>query len=115
MPPTAITPISPSNAYSTSGYAFPLVACDPGNGNSFAAIEGEYFLIAQNSGATPRSLTITSQPDPVFGRTGDVTGNVAANSTRVYRLKNYGWADTNGDITFTGAHTDLLVGVLKIS
>jgi hypothetical protein len=113
MPATALTPLEASNAYSTTGYLLSLVNCDSANSNEFATNGGTVLLIVQNPTGSDRSITVTSQPDPVYGRTADVSVSVVANTTRVIRLTKDGWANSTGKITLNG-HADLKVAVVQL-
>lgn len=114
MPPTALVPVQADNAYSTTGYALPMVAADSANGNTIAVSTGTYLLFVRNTSGSDRALTITSQPDPRTGRLGNVSMNISGNAFRVYRLAQAGWADTDGLISLNG-HADLQFGVVRIS
>ena len=113
MPATPITPVAASNAYSLTGYLLGLVNCDSANSNNFAIDDGGVLLYVVNPTGTDRTFGVTSQPDPVYGRTGNISVSVVANTTRVFRLTSSGWADSAGKITFNG-HADLKVAAVQM-
>lgn len=57
---------------------------DNSNGNKFDNTEGKALLIVRNASGSPATITITSVPDPMTGRTGDISQAVAAGVTRVF-------------------------------
>jgi Cft2 family RNA processing exonuclease len=101
--------------YSQTGYTVPMVAIDGNNGNEFVASLVRNLVIVSNTTANERSFTINSQPDPIYGRTGNVSVMVPAGAIRVFPLAYEGWADpATGKISLTG-HGSLLVGVVKLA
>lgn len=115
MAAVLVTPVSAPLAYSTTGLALTEVSVDVANGNYFAPDHSNYLLIVRNSGASTRTITVTSVADPVFNRTGHLgPQNVLAGELRIIRLVKSGWADTSGNINFSGSHADLKVSIVKL-
>src|SRR2546421_6058206 len=78
--------------------AVTMTAADVANGNQFQP-SGRDVLIAQNTDASPRNVTISGANDP-FGRLlGLTTDPIAAGATRTYPLfKLPGWIQADGFI-----------------
>lgn len=70
------------------------------------------YLVFRNSGATTRSITITSVPDSKTGRSGDYTFTVAAGVTRIVKLPREGWMQTSGAdagyVYYEAAHAEVI-------
>jgi hypothetical protein len=114
MPATPVTAKTMPGVYSTTGEVLTETACDPTNGNEVTGTDNMVLLV-RNAGATPRLFEITSEPDPVTGRTGDASATIAAGELRVFRLQKQGWANAStGKIAFEGAHADLKVSIINI-
>lgn len=71
-------------------------------------LTGREVLIARNSGAEARVVTITSVADPVTGRTGNITESVPAGEMYVLGpFSVQGFRQTDGMIYFEAAHADV--------
>ena len=91
-----------------------LTAADVANGNKFTT-SNDVLLIIQNSGASTRTVTITSQPLTDFARTGDVTAlSIAAGQIRCFRLTKNGWANSSNEIALSANHADIKFGILDL-
>ena len=113
MPPTLLATQTIPGAYSTTGLVLTANDADAVDGNEVAA-EDSLFILVRNAGASARTFTITSQPDGVTGRLGNVSVSIAAGELRLFRLKKDGWAHpTTGRISLSGNHTDLKISPLK--
>ncbi len=107
MPTTVIAATSTPGQYSTTGQALTKTAADTTNNNHIVATSN-VLLIAYNAGVGAATITITSEPDPTFGRSGDVSAqSLAADEIRVFRLTTTGWADSSGNIVITCSSTDI--------
>ena len=115
MPATTLTKTVAPDKWSQTGSAVTMAAGDVANGNDFAQ-DRDVLLIAHNTdGATAYYVTITSQADPRYGRTGDVTQqDLAAGEVRVFRLTGEGWADSNGKINVTVENAAIELGVVVL-
>ncbi len=99
--------------WSQVGVAVTMTASAGAGGDTFAA-SGDMILIAWNSGATPRTITITSQPDPATGRSGDVTAQaLAAGEFRAFRLLPLGWSNA-GSIAIATSHAEVKIAILQM-
>lgn len=112
MPATAITPTTIPTKYATSGDAITWANCDSVNGNEVAASDS-LVLLFRNTNASAQTINITSQPDPVYGRTGNVAYSLAAGATRVFHVTRAGWQNTDGKIAFS-SHADVLVAAIIV-
>lgn len=113
MAATTLTAQTIPGAYSTTGLVVTQHDADAADGNDVAG-DDSLFILVRNSGASSRTFTITSQPDPITGRTGDIDVTIAAGELRMFRVQKSGWADpTTGKIDFAGAHAELKISVLK--
>lgn len=100
--------------YATSAASLDLQAADPVNGNLFA-ITGDEILIAQNTDASPHSVTISSVADEE-GRTGDITKSVAAGDIVIFqRIPTNGFRVANdGTCRVTAADATVKLAVLRL-
>ena len=113
MPPTILNAQTIPGPYSTTGLVLTLHDADAVDGNEVAA-EDSLFILVHNAGASSRTFAVTSQPDPVTGRLGNISVAMAAGERRLFRLQKNGWAHpTTGRISFSGKHADLKISVLK--
>jgi hypothetical protein len=102
MPRTALTKktaLGPYGNYTAGTVTLSLQAADVSNKNSFVCGPND-IVIAQNSGASPYTVTITSAADPLTGRSGDITTySLAAGEIAVFGpFKAPGWMQTDGSI-----------------
>jgi len=114
MPATNLAATTIPGQYSQTGTDISWVALDAVNGNSFTATEN-MLLLVWNSGGTGRNFQITSQPDPTYGREGDVNMTIPDGDIQLYNLTKNGWADANGKINISAAHADLKAILLKFA
>lgn len=102
--------------WSTAGLTLSFTAADASNKQQTAAC-GKLALIARNTGGSTRTVTITSAADPLTGRTGDATVNLAAGATWCHVIKKSGWQhDDAGNKYFyyEAAHSDVVFAVVKL-
>ena len=101
--------------WSTTGLVLTETAIDTGNGNETGS-GSDILLLARNTHATNAyTFTITSQPDPVYGRSGNVNAvSLAAGELRLFRLTGPGWADANGKINFTAQNAAVKVSLVQL-
>lgn len=116
MSRVTINPIAAPLAYAVAGTTLSWTACNVANGNRVPIADGEILLLfATNDGSEdPVNLTVTSQPDPVFGRTGNISRSIASGAYVAFRLDSIGWA-TNGFVNFNGDNAAVKVMILKIT
>jgi hypothetical protein len=113
MPETAVAPQSLPSPHSQVGSSLTWTIVDSVNGNSVVA-SPLIVLIVRNPSGSSKSITVTSQPDPVYGRTGNVSTSIASGASKLFQLTSAGWANTDGLILFTGG-VDLEVAILKVA
>lgn len=112
MARTTITKTQAVGGYIYSGVSLNLQAGDAANGNQFAMVGGE-FIILQNSGGTPRVVTLSSVAD-AYGRTKDISETLAAGAFAVYGpFLPAGWKQTDGNFYLNVAHADVKIAVLS--
>lgn len=115
MPTTEIVKTAaPAETYdklhSTTGDEVTMAAADVANGNHIAS-SGDLLLLAHNTSGSSATITITSQPDPRFGRSGDVSAQtIAAGEIRRFRLTSTGWANTDGNIEISCSAVGIELG-----
>jgi hypothetical protein len=88
-------------------------AADATNLNQFL-LTGREILLARNTGAGARTVTVTSAPD-ALGRTGHITADsIAAGATHVYGPwpNLTGWIQSDGMLYFEGSHAEIEFAVL---
>lgn len=104
------------NPYAAAGVAIAMTAADASNKNQFP-LTGKEIVIAWNSGATGRTITITSVDD-TYGRTKDIAAEaIAAGAIRVYGagLATIGWQQTDGKLYLEANHAEVKFGILRIA
>lgn len=114
MPRTTITKTTlATNGYPTDGVTATVTAADAANDNQ-CTHTGKEIIIARNSGAGARTVTITSVA--LNGRLGNITADsIAAGATHVYGpFAVEGWRQTDGYLYFEGEHAEVLFTVLVI-
>lgn len=116
MPRTAIPVTQLANfdgVASTDEFKNNEVAADTVNGNSFVWT-GREALICRNSGASPRTISVTSVP--VKGRSGDVTTYplAAGESHTVPPLPAEGWRQADGMVYVDGSHAEVKFTLLRM-
>lgn len=116
MPRTTLTPQVVPGPYSATPYlVVTLAAGDAVNGNQYG-MNGDQMLIARNSGAGARTITVTSAPD-AFGRTKDITAlSIAAGGLVVFsKFNTPGWRQTDGRVWFSVEHAEVLVAIIDLA
>lgn len=73
------------------------------------------ILLIWNPDDSAHSLDITSQPDPKYGRSADISSySVGAGEIAAFGpFQPHGWADSSGQLTINGT-TDLDAAVLRL-
>jgi len=113
MPPTTLTKTTAPGAYAAAGVAVTMTAADVGAGNQFVA-SGKDLIIAQNTGAVERHVTISSVNDEM-NRKGDITSEaIAAGAIQAYGpYPRDGW-ETGGYILCSADHAEVKFGVIAL-
>lgn len=92
-----------------------MVAADTVNFNQFTANDND-LLIVHNTGVSAFTVTITSAPDPIFGRTKDIaTYSVGAGVYAVFGpFKQAGWVQADGKIYLQASNVGVKFGVVQL-
>ena len=116
MARTALTKTTAPGGYGASlaGANLTLAAADISNLNSFVA-NGNDLVIAQNTGVSAYTVTITSAPD-AYGRTGDIaTESLAAGEIHIFGpFPLPGWQQTDGSIYLQASNAAVKFGIVKL-
>ncbi len=115
MARTNIAAVETLGGYAGAGVALTATAADTTNQNS-TPHTGREIIIARNSGATGRTVTITSSPAQGTLRTGNITAeSIAAGATRVYGpFPLNGWIQADSQLYFEANHAEVLFTVLRL-
>jgi hypothetical protein len=84
--------------------------------NSFA-MSGKDLVLAWNTHATiGYTVTITSAPDPIFGRSKDITTEaIAAGAIRCYGVPQLdGWRQTDGSFYLQASNASVVFAVISL-
>jgi hypothetical protein len=92
----------------TAGIALTRTAADVPNKNA-CKHTGRVLLIAENSGASPRAVTVTSAAESSLGRVGHITAeSIAAGAFRVFGPFGVsGWQQADGNLYFEADHAEV--------
>ena len=113
---TALSAVGPkTNAYSADAANLTMTAADTSN-NEQVTHTGKILLFAHNTGASARTITISSLADE-RGRTGNITTYAsAAGEYHVFGPFDLeGWEQTDGKLYFQGSHAEVKFGVVDLS
>jgi hypothetical protein len=105
-----------STPYATANAAdLTMTAADVANKNQFLAGDNDLIFV-HNSGASPYTVTVTSAPDPIFGRTKDIaTYSFAAGIYGVIGpLKQAGWVQADGYVYLEASNASVKFGVVQL-
>src|SRR5687767_10119504 len=99
-----ITATTPPGDRADAGDAITFTAAT--TSDQEAAFQSGDYLLAWNSGASGRTVTVYSAPAPDSGRTNDITAEaIAAGAIRVYGpFERAGWRQSNGKLKFKASH-----------
>ena len=114
MAETALTRTTAPGKFSQTGVVLTMTAADVANGNSIAGAV-DLLIVCHNTGASQRTVTITSVADPRTGRTGNVAAQaLAAGEYRIFRLGNLGWANSSRLIIISANNAEVKIGVVVL-
>lgn len=114
MATTALAVQTLPGNYSTTGLVATMPAADNSNGNHFPFSGDQMIVVCWNSGASPYTVTITSQAAPISGRLGDVSAvSLAADEIRIFRLSRAGWVNSAGNVLISASNAAVKIGVFK--
>jgi hypothetical protein len=112
---TAKTAVGSYASYAAANVAdFTMTAADVANKNDVVAA-GKQLIFAHNTGASERTITITSSADQ-YGRTGDVTAYaIQAGEYAVFGpFELSGWVQTDNKMYFESNNAEVKFGVLNL-
>ncbi len=114
MAETPLTVTQAPGAYASALTVLTMGAADVGNVNSFVATNND-LIIAWNDGATPRTVTVTSQTSDK-GRLGTITAQaIAADAIIIFGpMKAFGWADSGGLINVSANNAEVKFGIINL-
>lgn len=97
----------------TDGVSVTFTAADATNKQQ-VTLTGREIIIAHNTGAGARTVTITSVADDM-GRTGDITADsIAAGGYHAYGpFPLEGWEQTDGKLYFEASHAEVEFAILR--
>lgn len=116
MARAALTATAVPNPYAATGTLIAWGAADTSNKNQIV-LTGRELVIAWNSGATSRTVTVTSVADR-YGRTKDIAAQaIAPGEHIVYAcgLSPEGWQQADGNLYLEATHAEVKFGVLKLT
>lgn len=104
-----------TNAYTANAADLTMTAADAVN-YEMVALTGNELVIAHNTGAGARTVTISSVVDDL-GRTGDITAySLGAGEYAVFGPFGLeGWKQTDGKLYFAAEHAEVKLGVVKVN
>lgn len=107
--------IVPKGSYAADSLDTAPLAADATNKEQ-VRLTGKEVILARNSGATPRTVSVSSVPLFGNGRTGDLTTySIGAGETAVlpvFPLE--GWLQADGNLYFEASHAEVLFTVLRL-
>ena len=111
---TKTTALGAYGTYSAGAADLTMTAADASEKNSFTCT-GNDLVIAHNTGAVERTITISSVADP-YNRTGDITAYaLGAGEYAVFGpFKVRGWQQSDGKIYLEANHAEVKFGVVAL-
>lgn len=122
MARTALTPVTPIGPYpvtlplAADSADITFTAADTVNLNSAPFGNASSLLIlARNTGASARTITINSVADP-FNRKGDITTySIGAGETAAFIVKREGWAQSaDASLYLEASNAEVTIAVLRV-
>lgn len=111
MARVALTVTVPGGNYDLDGVELVMTAADATNDHEWALQHGD-SVIAQNTGAGARTVTITSVA--INGRTGNMTRSLAAGAFAVFGpFKAEGWRQADSKVYLEAEHAEVKLGILR--
>lgn len=113
---TRTTPLGPFPTLQPAADALDvtLTAADVVNNNQIL-LDGPMLIIAHNSGASARTLTLTSLADPQ-NRTGDISAySIGAGEVAAFKIDAYsGWRQTDGYLYLQANNAEVKIGAIRL-
>lgn len=113
---TRTTPLGPFPSLPVSANALDLTmtAADTSNLNQIL-LDGPGIVVAQNTGATDYTVTITSAPD-AQGRSGDIaTYTVSADDIAIIKIdQTKGWVQSDGYLYLQASNVAVKLGFIRL-
>lgn len=112
---TALDVIELDSLYPTAGAGIVWDPADDENGNTFVCTgNGREVLLVRNvSVDTAHNITVTSYPNS-YGRTGDLTEEIAFGDTLAYSFAVKGWRGPDRTIIVTADDPDIEFAVIRL-
>lgn len=115
MPRVTLPKTTASGSYPTTGVTLTFTAADASSLNQFV-FTGSELIIARNTGASTRTITITSIADAT-GRTGSIAAeNITTGQYRIYGpfTKKAGWAQAGGYFFLQASHAEVEFAIVLL-
>jgi hypothetical protein len=112
---TALKAQGAYGAYAANGADLAMSAADVSNMNQVVAT-GYDLIVAHNTGASTRTVTITSVADK-YGRTGHITSySLAAGEYAAFGpFELEGWKQSDGYLYFQADHAEVKFGIVAMN
>lgn len=110
---TVQSPVNLKASISANAADLTQTAADVSNGNQFTMSGGE-IIIADNTGASAYTITLTSAPD-TLGRTKDISAySIGAGEVAIFGpFEAYGWRQSNGKFYIDCDNTAVKLSVYR--
>ncbi len=110
----ALTKTNAPGGYASAGVLLTVAAATVGDGNSFVA-SGRDLVVAHNTGAEARTVTITSTPTK-YNRLGHITAHsLAAGTIHIFGpFPTSGWAQSTGLVHLEASNAEVKFGIIKL-
>lgn len=113
---TRTTPLGPYPTLQPAADSMDLIltAADTTNNNQIL-LDGPMVVVAHNSGASTRTITITSAVDPQ-NRTGDITTySMGAGEYFAFKIDQIsGWKQSDGYLYLAASHAEVKIGAIRL-
>ena len=113
---TRTTPLGPYPTLQPAADALDLLltAADVANNNQIL-LDGPMIIVAHNSGASARTLTLTSAVDSQ-NRTGDISAySIGAGEVACFKLDQVGgWKQTDGYLYLQANNAEVKIGAIRL-
>lgn len=115
MPRVDLTPTTLPAPYADAPATLTWEAADPVEGNQ-VTLSGNEVLLVRNDDAADQTVTITSAPDPTYGRTEDLGPiTIPAGGYRAFqRFKLEGWRQPDGYLYIDASAATMMFAVLRL-
>jgi hypothetical protein len=110
-----LTALGAYGTYSANAADLAMTAANTSDKNEVVATNND-LIIAHNTGASARTITITSIADPSYGRLGNITSySLGAGEYAAFGpFKNAGWKQADGKLYFEADHAEVKFGIVAL-